>query len=297
MNEVKIFFIIIGTFFMREQPTLVAEKAIISIDPQKKEVVITQHNLISTSEEQDVSKTEELLKLKNKEINWVEELTPFKNKSLQVQENGNSVSLTLSFQYDDPKDLEAINIGYNDSEYSVFLEEKLVAKSGNSQISEPYVLFKENAPFSFEVGIFDEWLDPNSTTPKFNPEFIGQPLVMKKSDAIKGKSLSQISEAAKYGTPPSYVKNGLNLFFAEDQDFLLLNEEVELEVSYLDNNTVLIPIEDAGINVAGLNKGDNYFVYQVDEMNGNLTLLPSDKSGNILKDKQPLYFSTIPKEG
>lgn len=63
MNEVKIFFIIIGTFFMREQPTLVAEKAIISIDPQKKEVVITQHNLISTSEEQDVSKTEELLKL------------------------------------------------------------------------------------------------------------------------------------------------------------------------------------------------------------------------------------------
>ena len=82
MNEVKIFFIIIGTFFMREQPSLVAEKAVISVDPIKKQVVIVQKNLISTVEEQSVAKTEEFQKLKNKELHWVNDLNVFKTKKL-----------------------------------------------------------------------------------------------------------------------------------------------------------------------------------------------------------------------
>src|SRR5690606_27935811 len=114
MNEVKIFFIIIGTFFMREQPSLVAEKAVISVDPIKKQVVIVQKNLISTVEEQSVPKTEEFQKLKNKELHWVNDLNVFKNKEVSIQENGNSVSLTVSFTYDKPEDLSIINIDYSE---------------------------------------------------------------------------------------------------------------------------------------------------------------------------------------
>ena len=296
MNEVKIFFIIIGTFFMREQPSLVAEKAVISVDPIKKQVVIVQKNLISTTEEPSVQKTEEFQKLKNKELNWENELNIFKNKEISIQENGNSVSLTVSFNYDKPEDLSIINIDYNESKFATFIDEKIKGLTGDFQIEEPYLVFKDNKPFSFEVGIYDEWLESETAPLRFSQEFIGQPLVMKKSDAIKGKVLTQTANASTYGSKPSYIDNGLNLFFAEDQDFVLLNEETEIEVSYFDNNTLLIPINETNGTIKGLNKGDNYFVFQMDDMNNNLTLLPSDKNGKILENKKPLYFSTLPKE-
>ncbi|WP_313367024.1 hypothetical protein [Sphingobacterium mizutaii] len=296
MNEVKIFFIIIGTFFMREQPSLVAEKAVISVDPIKKQVVIVQKNLISTVEEQSVAKTEEFQKLKNKELHWVNDLNVFKNKEVSIQENGNSVSLTVSFTYDKPEDLSIINIDYSESKFSTFIDEKIKGLTGDFQIEEPYLVFKGNTPFSFEVSIYDEWLESDTPPLQFNKEFLGQPLVMKKSDAVKGKTLTQTDTASVYGTTPNYIDNGLNLFFAEDQDFVLVNEETEVEVRYFDNNTLLIPITEGYAAVKGLNKGDNYFVFNLDEMNNNLTLFPSDKAGNILKDKKPLYFSTMPEE-
>lgn len=296
MNEVKIFFIIIGTFFMREQPSLVAEKAVISVDPIKKQVVIVQKNLISTIEEQSVQKTEEFQKLKNKELNWANELSLFKNKEISIQENGNSVSLTVSFNYDKPEDLSLINIDYNESQFATFMDEKIKGLTGDFHVEEPYLVFKENKSFSFEVSIYDEWLESDTPPLQFSKEFLGQPLVMKKSDAVKGKGLIQTANPSTYGSQPSYMDKGINLFFAEDQDFVLLNEEMEIEVSYFDNNTLLIPINASTAPVKGLNKGDNYFVFQMDEMNNNLTLFPSDKNGKIIEGKTPLYFSTMPRE-
>src|SRR5690606_40722129 len=108
----------------------------ISVDPIKKQVVIGQKNLISTVEEQSVAKTEEFQKLKNKELHWVNDLNVFKNKEVSIQENGNSVSLTVSFTYDKPEDLNIINIDYSESKFSTFIDAKIKGLTGDFQIEE-----------------------------------------------------------------------------------------------------------------------------------------------------------------
>jgi hypothetical protein len=113
MEVIKIIYIILGTFFMREQPGLIAEKATVTVDPIKKEVVIFQENLISATDIKDVKQTEEYRKLTANELNWVKELEPFQNKTLTFEEKDGKINAKLSFNYADPKDLAGIHIGFD----------------------------------------------------------------------------------------------------------------------------------------------------------------------------------------
>jgi hypothetical protein len=91
------------------------------------------------------------------------------------------------------------------------------------------------------------------------------------------------------GTQPGTNPAGeaLKIFFAEDQDFALINEEIEIEVKYFDNNTVMIPMTE---DIGPLKKGDNYFIYKVyNDMNG-VGLIPSAKNGKILS-KNEIYLA------
>jgi len=295
MNEVKIFFIILGTFFMREQPSLVAEKSIVAIDPLKKEVIITQQNLISATDIKDVSQTEEYQILKGNGLNWVKELESFRNKKISIEDKEGKVSAILSFNYDEPKDLEAINISYSKDFFHVFQEENLEVLTGKHQIEEADLLFSSQTPFSFSISIFEEWIDPKSEKVLFNQELLNQPLVRKKSDDIKGRTYTQVDNFPEVDEKPSFTKNGLTLFFAEDQDFALVNDNEEIEVKYLDNNTVLVPIPEGLQNIQQLKKGDNYFVYKVDEIGNTMTLIPSDKFGKVSSEEE-IYFSIFSEQ-
>ena len=276
MEEVKIFFIILGTFFMREQPSLVAQKATISVDPLKREILIVQENLLSTTDVKDVVQTEEYQKIKANQINWVEELEGFKNKRVDFEESGETVNARISFNYTDPKELSTINIASHQNSFSVFQDEKLAPLTGEHYVEEPYLVFSSKSPFSFTVGIFDEWLDPDSDAAMFIEEFTNQPLVAKKSDVIKGKTFTQTPTVSSSGNKSSNSEKGFKIFFAEDQDFALINDELEIEVNYLDNNTVLIPVTQ---DIGPLKKGDNYFEYVIDKNSDGLALIPLDKSG------------------
>lgn len=291
MNEIKIFFIIIGTFFMREQPSLVAEKATVHIDPATKTVQIVQNNVISTTDITDVSKTEEFLKLKNKELNWVKALDSLKDKSYELVEEQGSVSIKLRFTYSDPKDLEVLTITHNNGEFAVFNEENLEVIEGNPTDKAPYLMFKDNAVFSFTVSIFKEWLEPGAEKHQFNSAYLNQPLVAKKSDDIKGKAFAEIDKAQYNKNVPIHLDAGSRLFFSEDQNFMLLNSEDEIDVKFLDNNVVLISIKKLETAVPWLKVGENYFVFEVDEFETKMNLSPSNEKGTILKDKAPIYFS------
>lgn len=285
MEVIKIIYIILGTFFMREQPGLIAEKATVTVDPIKKEVVIFQENLISATDIKDVKQTEEYRKLAANELNWVKELEPFQNKTLTFEEKDGKINAKLSFNYADPKDLAGIHIGFDKNEFNVFQEEKLSPLTGENRVEEPYLIYGSKTPFSFKVDVFNEWLEPNSQTATFNQEFVNQPLVAKKSDDIKGKSLIQMPSGTQPGTNPA--GEALKIFFAEDQDFALINEEIEIEVKYFDNNTVMIPMTE---DIGPLKKGDNYFIYKVyNDMNG-VGLIPSAKNGKILS-KNEIYLA------
>ncbi len=291
MDEIKIFFIIIGTFFMREQPGLIAENATVFVDPLKKEVRIEQQNLISTTAVQEIEKTEEFLKLKKHELAWSDELEVFKNKQISFQENNGKISSTITFNYDRPEDLSKINLHYSDSEFSILQEENMEAKSGKSEKKEPYLIFSDSTPFSFSVTVYDEWLDPQKEGVYFNPEYIDQPLVMKKSDALKGRTYHQTSQLAIEGIKPLYSSPKLNIFFAEDQDFALLNEEYETEVEYLDNNVVNIKIKDMISDMETLKVGDNYFKYVIDGLKGTLILISTHEQETVDAAPKKFYFS------
>lgn len=296
MDEIKIFFIIIGTLFMREQPSLVAEKAIIHVDPIQKTISIEQKNLLSTTEIEDVAKTEEFLKLKNQKLHWVKELESFSNKSYEIKENNGQISIFIHFSYSDPKDLNSLSIGHSDGQYAVFQEEKLEVISGKSSISAPYVLFKDDEAFSYSVSIFDDWLDQDSDQAKFNPAYINQPLVRRKSDVVRGKGLKQVDNLPTLGSKPNYTQDGLSIFFSEDQDFALLNQEHEIDVRFMDNDMLMIKITENFPKSSALSQGEQYFIFSADELNNTITLTPSDNEGKIKDAQHVLYFSTMPEE-
>ena len=296
MDEIKIFFIIIGTLFMREQPSLVAEKAIIHVDPIQKTISIEQKNLLSTTEIEDVTGTEEFLKLKNQKLHWVKELESFSNKSYEIKENNGQISIFIHFSYSDPKDLNSLNISHSNGQYAVFQEEKLEVISGQSSISEPYVLFNDDEAFSFSVRVFEDWLDQDSDQAKFNPAYINQPLVRRKSDIVRGKGLKQVNSLPPLDSKPDYTQNGLSIFFSEDQDFALLNEEHEVDVRFMDNDMLMIKISENFPKSPALSQGEQYFIFSADELNNTITLTPSDKEGKIKDTPRVLYFSTMPEE-
>lgn len=168
MEEIKILFFIVGTFFGVDQSRIIAESTTVTIDPEEKTITILQEDLISLiRDESDSLKVQnELTKITQTTHPWSSELTGFtkKHKNFYSAEDEKTLNLELRFTYTSPNDLSVFGIHVNnDGNFSMTNFPKSHLSSTDGTLGERYWVFDANQSFSFTeaplTDLPDEYLE------------------------------------------------------------------------------------------------------------------------------------------
>ena len=154
MDEIRILFFIVGTFFGINQSNVIAEKTTVTINPQEKTIVILQANLIAIirNESDSLHVQNELEKIVQSNQPWSSEFKNFtkKEKKFYISKDSKSLNLKLTFTYSETADLKAFGIDKNkDGKFSMTNFPKSHTKSADGTLGERYWNFEANKPFTF----------------------------------------------------------------------------------------------------------------------------------------------------
>jgi len=154
MEEIKILFFIVGTFFGVNQSRVISEKTTVTIDPQEKTITILHENLITLIEnESDSLQTKnELEKITQTGSTWSTEFAnyPRKEKSFFMSEDSKTLNSKFTLTYSSTTDLKIFGIDKNkDGKFSMTNFPKSHIKSTDGKLDERYWNFEANKPFTF----------------------------------------------------------------------------------------------------------------------------------------------------
>lgn len=293
MIEIKLIFLLIGSFFMLEQPSLFAPKAVVTVDPIKKTVQIDQVGMISTDMESDVLKNPDYLKIKDKEVKWVAETDAFSNKEVSWSVEGNKLSSSIRMNYTDEHDLWAMGIFYEESKFSIITDQNMKALKGKSKQEGDYLHFAVNEPFSFEVNMDPkgmEIFEGNGADLRLKENLRGFPLFGKKSNEIRGQTfqraeiINEVFETMDAG--PSFSVNMVG-------NKALVNGDVEAEFDFKDNNILRIKLSKDIPNFLIWGISGKLYRYSFDSAHRVLTLNQLDDPKGLNKKDMVLYFKGI----
>lgn len=154
MEEIKILFFIIGTFFGVDQSRVIAENTTVTINPGEKTITILQENLISLiqNENDSLQVTAELSKIIKPDYPWSSEFDNYskKEKKFFSAEDSKSLNSELILTYSDTKDLKVFGISINnEGNFSMTNFPRSHIKSMDGELGERYWTFEADKPFSF----------------------------------------------------------------------------------------------------------------------------------------------------
>ena len=154
MEEIKILFFVVGTFFGVHQSNIISEKTTVIVNPQEKTIVIRQENLVTfiKTESDSLNIQNELSKFVHPNQSWSSELKNFsvKEKEFYKSDDHKSLHLKLSLTYSTLKDLKVFGIDMNnDGTFSMRNFPKSHTKSTDGFLEEPYWNFEADQPFTF----------------------------------------------------------------------------------------------------------------------------------------------------
>ncbi|MBU2919733.1 hypothetical protein KO504_00135 [Winogradskyella psychrotolerans] len=154
MEEIKILFFVIGTFFGIHQSNIIAEKATITINPEAKTITVLQENLISIiqNESDSLKVKSELENIIQPNYPWSSEFANYskKEKYFFISEDTQTLNLKLTLTYKTTNDLKAFGINKNNvGKLSMTNFPKAHTKSTDGILGERYWNFNADAPFTF----------------------------------------------------------------------------------------------------------------------------------------------------
>ena len=156
MEEIKIVFFIVATFFGVNQSNVFSEKTTVTINPEEKNITILQENLISIllNESDSLQVKTELEKISQPNHLWSSEFKNYsrKEKEFYIDEDTQSLNLKLTLTYTSTHDLKAFGIDLNkDGKLSMMNFPKSHITSNEGTLGERYWNFEANKPFSFTL--------------------------------------------------------------------------------------------------------------------------------------------------
>lgn len=161
MEQIKILFFSLLSFFGIENSRIAANKTTVTIDPVKKSIEIIQADLFAFIE-QDADKEaviqqwNDFTNTNAENVNWSKELEPLTNKSLKLVVVNGSIQPHIRLFYLDEKDLRPMGIWY-DEENKVFSLNNISRenfKTDDGRLEGNYWKFDATQPISFSMQPF-----------------------------------------------------------------------------------------------------------------------------------------------
>ena len=161
MEQIKIVFFALASFFGIEDGKIAADKTTVTIYPEIKKVVIFQENIFTViqSENDSTLTLEQWNKIKNREerhIFWAKELDSFPIKKLVLKHIKKNIQPQITLSYSNQKDLSVLGIWYNTekNQFSINQIPQYNIKTNDGVLAGNYWIFDGNSNFSFTLEPF-----------------------------------------------------------------------------------------------------------------------------------------------
>ncbi|NRD22893.1 hypothetical protein HNV10_06550 [Winogradskyella litoriviva] len=156
MQEIKILFFIVGSFFGVNESQIISEKTTVTINPTEKTIFIVHENLISIvqKESDSITLTAELLKISKADAKWDSEFIGYSNteKEFYLSEENETLNSKLKLTYSKIEDLVAFGIDVNkNGEFSMTNFPKYHITTTDGTLNDRYWNFKADQPFTFTI--------------------------------------------------------------------------------------------------------------------------------------------------
>ncbi|WP_417196561.1 hypothetical protein [Bizionia sp.] len=162
MEQIKILFFVLSSFFGINDSQIAAEKTTVIISPKSQEIEIIQENLFTViqSEKDTTSVLEQWKKLVNAEADntyaWAKDLENFPIKNLTLKSIKKNIQPHLKLNYSTEKDLRVMGIWYNKEKNQFFINHipQQNLKTTDGKLVENYWIFDGANTFSFTIEPF-----------------------------------------------------------------------------------------------------------------------------------------------
>lgn len=152
MEEIKILFFVLGTFFGNSESRIIADHATVTINPMSKTIEIHQIDLftILVQREDSLQISSELKEIKGKIIAWRPELAvyPVKSYRLTPGEKG-TLQAKILLHYKSHKDLEDYGFVLKDGYFSFRTFPDDYIQTDDGKLKDGFWHFSASKPFTF----------------------------------------------------------------------------------------------------------------------------------------------------
>lgn len=292
MIEIKLFFFIIGSFFMLEQPNLCSQKVIVQIDPIQKQVRIEQQDLINLGPGETIEESLDYQKIHAGKVKWSEDTDAFSDKQVSWEGSGKDKKAIITFRYQDKEDLSSMGIFGEGNNYSMISMDGIQPLSGKSKLEDNYLVFDGSSPFSFQMEFpMDQVLGENDGRMQVRPEFKGLPLLGLRSGAIRGQTFQLGSmNAGQLET----LDDGISFVLEEEGNQVIFEEAIPGTIEFMDNNILRVKMDKTSSKTSPFNDTLKEFRYEYDAGHRRLQLYPVDQTDTKKNSSEkPIYFLGI----
>ncbi|NJC25928.1 hypothetical protein [Neolewinella antarctica] len=161
MEQVNVLFFILSTFFGLGNPSVLADKTTVTINPQAQRMEITQEDLFTFSRSAEeaalvLKQWEKIVNWEDNETPWSTELAAFPGKKLTLLSGEGGIRTRITISYTNPEDLEVFGIWYDAGKdrYSTNQVPQLNIKTETGELAGNYWRFNGEGAFSFVVEPF-----------------------------------------------------------------------------------------------------------------------------------------------
>ncbi|WP_419213933.1 hypothetical protein ACNR9Q_07215 [Maribacter sp. X9] len=161
MEEIKIIFFILGSFFGMEDGRIAADKTTVTVYPHDHQIEIIQEELFAVIRSQKDSalvleQWDKLFYWKERNTAWSKELDSFPHKSLNLIPIKDKIQPNLIFSYSEQKDLRAMGIWYDNAknQFSINHIPQDNINTDDGKLVGNYWVFNGNNTFSFTIEPF-----------------------------------------------------------------------------------------------------------------------------------------------
>lgn len=163
MEQIKIIFFALTSFFTIENGLIVADNTTVTIDPENKEIEIIQNNLFTVIQSEKDRKLvleqwDKLLHWQQKNASWSPELDSFSSKDFNIISSKETLQPRVVLRYSEEKDLRTLGIWYHKekNQFSINQIPQHNIKTNNGKLEGNYWVFKADEKFSFSLEPFLE---------------------------------------------------------------------------------------------------------------------------------------------
>lgn len=163
MEQIKILFFVIGSFFGMEDARIAADKTTVTIDPISRQIEIIQEDLFAVIQsESDTTLVMQQWKFINqpnvpKEA-WAKDLDSLSLNDFSLKSSEKSIRPHMIFNYNKPSDLRVMGVWYDAAKNQFSINEipRQNIKTKQGELAGNYWIFDDASPFSFTLEPFKD---------------------------------------------------------------------------------------------------------------------------------------------